>query len=310
MSRLNLDLDERRTREIVCARNLLRQVRSAGQLLWVFMPLGLGDALRSQLLPLNSVVTGHFAPITDFSNSIAATLGAGVDFSRTLILINLDKYLQMAGVRSMPEIREKSRELCREIKTFPLERVLVHTTYIDSAIKDIFFSENTFLVQKSLGDDKVAAGFLQKIIPVFLPERSADRRNYIRVVPDDNVKVKFELFRDAEGTENIGVVEDYGLGGISVTLPDEIFEKISLKDFARLQLWFPRNVLKVERAVVAWKKPDLRQVGFFFDSMDPRMISEGAVSNLADLILNQIKLARRLVEPNISIIADPEFANA
>ncbi len=286
-------LSERRYADTMNARILAEQMANSVRIAWFYIPASLGESLHMNLLVTNAVLTSEHPRKGELPEKLAfffstATIG------RSFAVINLDQFLNLSGARSMEQILKECRLLALALAGLPLDRVLLHTGYIDASLKEIFTERNIFLVQKNLSDAKFSLDFLRKLIPVFVPEIASLRRNYVRIFPDSDLRVRMEFTRRAESHPPIhGSIADIGLGGLSVILNSETTAPLDLREVVRLQVYLPRGSVKITAAVIVWKNEETGRVGLFFDPDDPRMISGEDVDTLAFYVYTRIKMARK-----------------
>lgn len=285
-------LSDRKFADMMNARSIATQMADSIRIAWFYIPISLGESLHTNLLTLNAVLTTEHPRRAELADQLTRFFASG-ETRRTFAVINLDQLLNLSTARSMEEILKECRLLALSFASLPLDRLLVHTGYIDASLKEVFTERNIFLVQKNLSDTKFALDFLYKLIPVFVPDIAVIGRNHLRILPDGELKVRVEFTRTSPPLHLSGSVADIGLGGLSATFPDEALAQFGLKDIVRLQIWLPRGGVRVTIGVVVWKKENMGRVGFFFDPGDRRMIAETEVETLSHYVHTRIKMARK-----------------
>ncbi len=250
-------------------------------LYWVQMPIIIGEDDRIDLLKRDVFVIECQYAVDEYEKLVEKKDDSSAFF------FNLDKILSCTNKQGEIELAKKVAQF---ISGFCPERSVIHTTTIDSTIKEIFQLEGLIYLEKNFNDKEGSVNLIMNLLKPLFSSENRIRRSDIRLLLYPNVRYKIEAIYDNGNKVICGFLKDISLSGIGIILNSENdIEHFSLKDQITLRLITHNSILKIPMAIVSRKSPKIHEIGVSFTITDTNMIREETANFIVKNIYKWIK---------------------
>ena len=227
---------------------------------WVEMPKTLGQNLVLELLKRDILVLECPLPEVEKKKNDQASF-----------LYNLDGIIQKTRSSDAANIATLVRE---SIQKQASHLAMVHTQMINSALKQKFGELKITYIERNLSDEFKAIDVLPRVVPVLFSKLFKNARSYLRMHLHPQHKIRAEIFLQGKKISDM-LLKDLSINGIGILSDTKAsFERISVKDFISIKLYFARNIVIINNALVSRKDNENQVLGVSYDINDKRILSK------------------------------------
>lgn len=249
---------------------------------WIDMPDVLLPKDRIELLKHDVLIK---SVISEKLNTLTREPNAGY-------ILNLDKYIAKNRVGKVLSEMTLAQRLLGIIQTnLNPERTIVHTTFINPSLQQLFRNAGILLIEKNIDSKKNIVPIIGKFVEYLFRKDGRLKRDFLRLeLPKDwNTPIKITNLRTS--LPNIrGNVKDLSLNGLGIILENqENMGLFNLKDPVRLDFYIQERKFIITLAFISRIHSPTRELGVIFNIRNPNMISEEYSTAYTGMIYDFIK---------------------
>ncbi|MCS6984074.1 MAG: hypothetical protein NZM25_02960 [Leptospiraceae bacterium] len=207
-------------------------------------------------------------------------------------VFNLDRYIQKNRTGKLPsEIALAQRLLGIIQSNLVPARSLVHTTYIDPSLQQMYRQAGVLLLEKNIDSKKNIVPLVGKFVEYLFRNDARLKRDFVRIKIPAEWKSPIRITNLRTSVPGIrGVVMDISLNGVGVRFDKaESIGLFQLKDPARLDFYIEERHFVITLAFVARLHTATQEGGFIFNIRNPNMISDEHATNYSSMIYEFLK---------------------